>query len=60
MNFNYQELMKQAHAAQRQMEKIQEELKKLAVDKGEDPYKVKVEIPIVPETVQEEIKISSL
>jgi len=39
--------------------KKEEELKKLAVDKGEDPSKVKVEIPIVPETVQEEIKISS-
>ena len=35
------------------------ELKKLAVDKGEDPTKVKVEIAIVPETVQEEIKLSS-
>jgi hypothetical protein len=37
----------------------EEELKKAAVDKGEDPTKVKVEIAIVPETVVEEIKLSS-
>jgi hypothetical protein len=38
--------------------KKEEELKQEAIKKGEDPEKVKVEIPIVAETVIDEVKLS--
>jgi DNA-binding YbaB/EbfC family protein len=44
MNFNYQELMKQAQAAQRQMEKIQEELKHTNYEASSGGGAVKVKV----------------
>jgi nucleoid-associated protein EbfC len=44
MNFNYQELMKQAQAAQRQMEKIQAELKNTNYEASSGGGAVKVKV----------------
>jgi len=44
MNFNYQELMKQAHAAQKQKEKIQEELKNTNFEASSGGGAVKVKV----------------